>query len=339
MRLDTQLAAADPHRIPEVTRSLEERGYDGAWTSETAHDPFLPIVAASYATHRMQLGTAVAVAFARTPMSVAYTSYDLQSFCRGRFRLGLGSQVLGHIERRFSMPWSHPAPRMREFIRALGEIWRAWEEGVPLEFEGDFYRHTLMTPFFTPQRHGHGRPPVLLAAVGPEMTKVAGEVADGILLHSFASADYVSVHVLPVLDAALERRGRSRESFEVSARAFVASGRDDRQIVEAIDGVRKQIAFYASTPAYRAILKHHGMEELGAELHRLSKGGDAGRWETMAALVPDSLLEALMVAGTPEEAADALIARYGHFADRLRVYTPYPHGAEAERLVVRHLHA
>lgn len=331
MKLDTQLVASDPVELPATARDLERRGYDGIWTSETAHDPFLPLAVASYHTERIALGTAVTVAFSRNPMTVAYVANDLQRYCHGRFRLGLGSQVRGHIERRFSMPWSEPAQRMREFIAALSAVWRSWESGEPLRFTGKFYRHTLMTPFFTPQPHPFGRPPVLLAAVGPAMTRVAGEVADGILLHSFSSAEYVRAKVLPAIDAELAARGRGRESFEIAARAFVASGRTAAEVAAAVAGVRRQISFYGSTPAYRPILTFHGHGDLADELHRLSRTDDDRRWQAMADLVPDDLLETLALTGSGSEVADALVTRYGDFADRLRLYTPYAHGATVER--------
>lgn len=337
MKVDTQLTTSDPDAIPGDVRRLENRGYDGLWTSETAHDPFLSLAAASYHTQKVTLGTAVSIAFARNPMTVAYTANDLQRYCRGRFCLGLGSQVRGHIQRRFSMPWSEPARRMREFIEAVRQIWRSWEEGVWLDFEGEFYRHTLMTPFFTPEVHPFGRPSILLAAVGPAMTRAAGEAADGVLLHSFSSADYVRAHVLPVLDEKLAKRGRERKSFEIAARAFVASGRNDEQLSTAVASIRQQIAFYASTPAYRPILSFLGLEALGDELHRMSRTDDERRWQNMAQLVPDALFDALAVTGAPAEVADTLIARYGDYADRLRLYVPYPHGRVVEEAVVDRL--
>lgn len=337
VQVDTQLTTSEPGRIPRLARELEDAGYDGMWTSETAHNPFLPLVAASYSTERMTLGTAVAIAFARNPMTVAYAAWDLQRYARGRFRLGLGSQVRPHIERRFSMQWSSPARRMDEFIRALSTIWRSWETGDPLEFRGEFYQHTLMTPFFTPDVADFGRPPVLLAAVGPAMTRVAAQVADGILLHSFSSADYVRARVLPLIDREISERVSKPTSFEISVRAFVVSGKTSAEVAQATAGVRRQIAFYASTPAYQPILEFHGLADLGAELHRLSRTGDNRRWQAMTDLVPDALVDALTVTGSSKDVASGLLERYGDYANRIRVYTPYAHGGVVERAVAEQL--
>ena len=240
-------------------RQLEDAGYDGVWTGETQHDPFLAMLQAAQATEHVTIGTAVAIAFARTPMTTAYSAYDLAHIGRGRFVLGIGSQVKPHIERRFSMPWSEPAVRMREYVLALKAIWAAWQEQSRLDFAGDFYTHTLMTPFFAPEPHPFGPPPVFLAGVGPRMTEVAGEVCDGFFFHPFTTERYMDEITLPAL-----RRGRASaglddlDGFALAGPAFTCVGRDEAELATAIAGTKQQIAFYASTPTYRPVLDLHG---------------------------------------------------------------------------------
>ena len=214
----------DLSKVASAARHLEEQGYDGGWSAETNHDPFLPLVLAAEHTSRLELGTGIAVAFARNPMTVANVGWDLQGFSGGRFALGLGSQIQAHIEKRFGMPWSHPAPRMREFVLALRAIWKAWDEGVPLRFEGDFYTHKLMTPFFVPEPQSHGAPRIFLAAVGEGMTEVCGEVADGMLVHAFTTERYLREVTMPALARGFARGSRSRSDFELSCPVFVVCG-------------------------------------------------------------------------------------------------------------------
>ncbi len=224
MKVDGKLGAGAAAAVIDEARRHEKAGYDGLWSSESAHDPFLPLVLAAEHTERIELGTAIAVAFARSPMQLAYTAHDLQAYSGGRFLLGLGSQIKPHIERRFSMPWSHPAPRMREFIMAMRAIWSAWNDGTKLSFRGDFYQHTLMTPFFSPPPAPGGAPKVFLAAVGEAMTAVAGEVADGLLVHAFSTERYLREVTLPALSRGLAASGRSRADVEVSLLAMIATG-------------------------------------------------------------------------------------------------------------------
>jgi probable F420-dependent oxidoreductase len=251
MKVDGKLGAGRTTVVIEEVRRHEKAGYDGLWSSESAHDPFLPLVLAAEHTERMVLGTAIAVAFARSPMQLAYTAHDLQAYSGGRFILGLGSQVKPHIERRFSMPWSHPAPRMREFIMAMRAIWSAWNDGTRLSFRGDFYQHTLMTSFFSPPPSLSGPPAVFLAAVGKAMTEVAGEAADGLLVHAFSTERYLREVTLPALSRGVAASGRSRADLEVAMLAMIVTGRTEEETARAAAGARQQIAFYASTPAYR----------------------------------------------------------------------------------------
>ena len=320
VKIDGGLGGADPAQIARVAEELESVGYDGALTAETAHDPFLPLVVASQHTEHLELGTGIAVAFARNPMTLANIAYDLHSFSRGRFRLGLGSQIKAHIEKRFSMTWSHPAPRMRELILAIRAIWACWNDGTPLEFRGEFYRHTLMTPFFNPGPNPFGNPTIQLAAVGELMTEVAGEVADGVILHGFTTERYVREVTMPALERGFAKSGRSRADFEVCGPLFVVTGTDDEELEQARVGTKQQIAFYGSTPAYRGVLELHGWGDLQGELNTRSKRGE---WTEMGELITDDILEAFAVTAAPEDIPAALTERYGDLVDRLSFYAPY----------------
>ncbi|CAN5531650.1 LLM class F420-dependent oxidoreductase [soil metagenome] len=301
-------------RVPEVARALEEGGYDGCWTGEISHDPFLPMLLAAEHTSTIELGTSIAVAFARNPMTVANVGWDLQSYSHGRFILGLGTQVQAHIEKRFGMPWSAPVRRMREFVVALREIWSCWHEGTRLSFEGEFYTHKLMTPMFTPEPSEFAAPRVFIAAVGEAMTTMCGEVADGLLAHAFTTRRYLDEVTTPALTRGLARSGRDRAELQVSSPVFVVTGRDEGEMVTAAAAFRKQIAFYASTPAYRRVLDLHGWGELQPELRRLSLEGD---WDGMGALVDDEMLAAFAVVGPVESIAGALSARCSGVIDRV----------------------
>jgi len=304
----------------DTARSLEEAGYDGAWSAETSHDPFLPQVPAAQATERLELGTGIAVAFARNPMTLANTAWDLQLASEGRFLLGLGSQIKPHITKRFSMPWSSPAARMREMILALRAIWDCWDGDGKLDFRGEFYTHTLMTPFFNPGPCPYGHPKVFLAAVGQKMTEVAGEVADGMLCHGFTTASYLQEQTLPALETGLERSGRTRADLELSIPAFIVTGQDEDEMARSAVGVRRQVAFYGSTPAYRPVLEHHGWGELQDDLNRLSKQGE---WSAMGDLITDEVLDAFAVVAEPHEVGAKLLERWGGLVDRISFYAPY----------------
>ncbi len=272
-------------------------------------------------TERVVLGTEVAIAFARTPMVVAHTAYDLQQLTEGRFVLGLGSQVKPHIERRFSMPWSHPAPRMREFVLALRAIWSSWLDGTKLAFDGEFYTHTLMTPFFSPPPHGWGTPKVFLAGVNERMTETAGEVCDGFFFHPFTTTRYLEEVTVPALERGRRKAGHdSLGGFDVCGPTFAAIGRDEAELAAAIAGTKSQIAFYASTPAYRSVLDLHGWGDLQPELTALTK---RGRWADMASLVTDEMLHEFAAVGRPDEVADQLVGRFAGTATRLTLYTTY----------------
>ena len=303
--------------VPAEAEAAEAAGYDGVWTAETSHDPFFPLLIAAEHTNRLELGTGIAVAFARNPMTVAGIGWDLQSYSKGRFNLGLGSQIKAHIEKRFSMPWSHPAPRMREFILAMRAIWDAWQNGTPLEFRGEYYQHTLMTPFFNPGPNQYGPPAIYLAAVGEKMTEVAGEVADGLLVHAFTTEQYLREVTIPALERGLARGGRSREDVQLSYPAFVITGTSEEEIKAADDFARRQIAFYGSTPAYRGVLDFHGWGELQPQLNALSK---QGKWVEMGELINDDVLHAFAIVCGPDEVASAVKARFDGVIDRVSFY-------------------
>jgi probable F420-dependent oxidoreductase len=305
----------------EEAATLESQGYDGIWVSETGNDPFLLCLQAAETTEAASVGTSVAIAFARSPMTMAHSAYDLANYTEGRFLLGIGSQVKPHIERRFSMPWSHPAPRMREFILAMRAIWSAWQDGTKLDFAGEFYTHNLMTPFFSPKPHGFGPPPVYLAGVGEKMTEVAGEVADGFFVHPFTTSRYLEQSTLPALHRGRAKAGHdSLDGFVVNALVFVAIGRDEAELAAARKGVKEQIAFYASTPSYKAVLEAHDRGALLDDLLPMSK---AGKWQEMGELIDDELLDAFAVVGDPDAVASGIVERWGGIYDRISLYTPY----------------
>jgi probable F420-dependent oxidoreductase len=298
----------------------EQMGFQAAWTVETKHDPFLPLALAAEHTADLEIGTSVAIAFARNPMITANLGYDLQEFSKGRLILGLGSQISTHIEKRFSMPWSRPAPRMREFILALRAIWAAWQEGTRLDFDGEFYSHRLMTPEFNPGPNPYGSPKVFLGAVGPRMTEVAGEVADGLFLHSFTTEAYLREVTIPALDRGRARAAEARLDFEIACPVLMVTGATEERMATAIREVRRRIAFYASTPAYRPPLEAYGAGDLHVELNALSK---QGRWNEMGALIDDDLLNAFAVIAEPSEVGPRIEARFGGVIDRMIVFPPY----------------
>jgi probable F420-dependent oxidoreductase len=307
----------------EAAAAREAEGYSGVWTAETSHDPFLPLVLAAEHTTDVELGTSIAVAFARNPMLLAHIGWDLQSYSGGRFVLGLGSQIKPHITKRFSMEWSHPAPRMREMILAVRAIWDTWHNGAPLQFRGEFYKHTLMTPFFTPAASDLGEfgpPKVFLAGVGELMTEVAGEVCDGFICHGFTTERYLREVTLPALTRGRAKAGKTIEGFEIVGPSFVVTGTDDSELAKAAAATRQQIAFYGSTPAYRGVLDLHGWGGLQDELTTLSK---QGKWTEMGSLIDDEILNTFAVVGEPESIAPELGRRYRDVISRISFYAPY----------------
>jgi probable F420-dependent oxidoreductase len=313
----------DLKKAGAAAAEAEDAGYSGIWTAETSHDPFFPLLLAAEHTERIELGTSIAVAFARNPMTLANIGWDLQAFSSGRFILGLGSQIKPHITKRFSMEWSHPAARMREMVLAIRAIWDTWINGTPLAFRGEFYTHTLMTPFFVPDKADlgdFGVPKIFLAGVGELMTEVAGEVCDGFICHGFTTERYLREVTIPALERGRAKAGKSMEGFEIVGPSFVVSGTNEEEMKAAEAGTRQQIAFYGSTPAYRGVLDLHGWGELQDELNSLSK---LGKWVEMGNAINDEILNTFAVVAEPEGVAPELHARYGDVIQRISFYTPY----------------
>ena len=325
-------------RLGDVAASAQEHeaaGYDGFWTAETSHDPFLPLLLAAEHTESIEIGTSIAVAFARSPMTLANTAYDLQAYS-GRFVLGLGSQIKPHITKRFSMEWSKPAARMREMILAIRAIWESWNEGTRLNFRGDFYQHTLMTPFFDPGPNPNGDPKIFLAGVGPLMTEVAGEVADGFICHGFTTEKFLREVTIPALERGRAKAGKTMEGFEIVGPSFVVTGNTEDEIEKAGAATKQQISFYGSTPAYRPVLDLHGWGGIQDELNTLSK---QGRWEEMGTIIDDEVLNTFAVVGEPESIAPELHNRFGDCIQRISFYAPYKADPDRWRKVMADLKA
>jgi probable F420-dependent oxidoreductase len=320
VKLDGILPTPSWERMGATARRMEELGFDGLLTAELTQDPFLPLVLAASTTERLDLGTSIAVAFPRSPMHLAQVGRDLQANSRGRFILGLGSQVKAHVERRYSAAFERPAARMREMVLAVRAIWDSWEHSTPLKFEGEFYRHTLMTPFFDPGPSGHGQARIFVAAVGPRMTEVAGEVADGMFVHGFSTERNLRERTLPALERGLRRSGRDRVDVELSYPLFVITGEDEAEFETADAAVREQIAFYAATPAYRPVLELHGWGAIQPEMQTLARDG---RWKDMGARLPTELVDAFAVRGAVHELPSIISERYGDIIDRVSLYAPY----------------
>lgn len=316
MRVFTLLPGTDWQKAGPRAAAAEAAGFDALMTLESKNDPFIPLALAGMATNRIELTTSVAVAFPRSPTITAMTAYDLHASTGGRMVLGLGSQVKGHNERRFGIPWTPPAPRMREYIHALRAIWRCWKTGEKLRYEGEHYRLTLMTPDFSPEPNDLPMVPVTISAVGPAMLRVAGEVADGVRLHPICSRRYLEEVCMPRMQEGMRRSGRTRAHFDVHGGGFVATGPDEAAVAKAMDWVRFRVAFYGSTRTYMPILELHGLADLGPRLHELSV---QGRWDEMAAHVSDDVVRIFAACGTYGEIVPAIEARFGGVADAIEL--------------------
>jgi probable F420-dependent oxidoreductase len=316
--VDYDAALAD---VPEISRAAEALGFDGLWVAETRHDPFLPLALAADHTSRLELGTAIAVAFARSPTVVAHSAWDLARLSGGRLVLGLGTQVRAHVTRRFGMPWSdRPVSQMRDYVAAVRAVWAAWQSGAPLRVRSEHYPLTLMTPFFSPGPIPNPEIPIYLAGVGAGMVRLAGEVADGLIVHPLHSAAYLADVMRPALAAGAARSGRDASGVVVSASVLVAT--DEREREE----TRRQIGFYASTPTYRAVLEHHGWASVGEELSALAR---RGAWDEMPRVVSDELLETFAVVASAAGLGDAIARSRGGLVDRVSLYRPFVPGPEA----------
>jgi probable F420-dependent oxidoreductase len=314
MKIDAAMLVQNPMDAKAVGSELEQSGFDGIYSLEGPHDPFLPLAMAANTTERIELLTGIAVAFARNPMILANLGYDMNFLSGGRFILGLGTQIRPHIENRFSMTWSKPASRMREMVQAIRAIWDSWEGNSKLDFRGEFYTHTIMNQNFNPGPNPAGLPKIYLAGFGEKMVEVVGEVGDGFLIHPLHTRKFLLEYSLPALQRGLDKAGRSRDSFDVSVQCLSAIGETKEELEEAKKMVRHMISFYGSTPAYRPALDAEGLGELQPQLNKLSKEGD---WAGMSALITDEVLETIAITGTPDEVAEKLIKRYGDFAQRL----------------------
>jgi probable F420-dependent oxidoreductase len=316
MRVFTTLPQEDLRAVGRAAREVEADGYDGVVSMENKHDPFLALAVAGVETGRIELHTGVAIAFARSPMAVAQVGWDLAGATGGRFVIGLGSQVRAHNERRFSVPWSPPAPRIREYVRALRAIWQCWKTGDKLDYQGEHYRFTLMTPNFTPEPIAAPPPAVMIAAVGPAMLRVAGEECDGVKLHGFCTRRYIEESVMPRLAEGFAKAGRRRENFEISGGGFLATGPDDETVARMFEWVRSRVAFYGSTPSYWPVFELHGLEDLGRKLHAMSR---EGRWREMTREVPDDVVHLFAAVGRYDEIAGAIEARFGGLVDAINL--------------------
>jgi probable F420-dependent oxidoreductase len=315
MELDATLVSGSLKDVPALSRAAEAMGFAGLWTSETQHDPFLPGALIAEHTRRIQFGTAIAVSFARSPAIMAYTAWDLAQASGGRFILGLGTQVKAHIERRFGMPWpASPVKKLREQIGAIRALWRAWRFGEPLNYRGEYYKLTLMTPFFNPGPIGTFDIPIYIAGVNTGLARLAGEAADGFHVHPFHTPRYLAEVLLPAIEAGATAARRERGDVRVSVTAFFATTREE------LTFTRQQIAFYASTPSYRAVMALHGWEE---EAKVLSGLAARGQWGEMPGLVSEDMLQTFAVIADEGSLPEALLDRYQGLADRLSLYTPF----------------
>jgi probable F420-dependent oxidoreductase len=324
MKIDAALHAVDDlSSIADIAASAEARGFDAVWATEVQHDPFIQLALAATATERIRLGTAIALSFTRSPMALAYTCWDLAALSRGRFILGLGTQVKAHNVRRFSVPWGPPVPRLREVLLGLRAIWECWREGTRLDFRGEHYSFTLMTPFFTPPRHSYPIP-VWIAGVNTGLCRLAGELADGFHIHPLNSPAYIRQVALPAIEEGASRAGRGRDDIELSASVFVVTGETPEQTGLLREMVRQQISFYASTPSYRVIFETHGWRGIAEELSALAS---RKRWNEMPALINDDILETFAVVAPLEDVLAKTHERYEGLLDRVTFYLPYtPNG-------------
>jgi probable F420-dependent oxidoreductase len=339
VKLDASLGTEGEHLkgMGKTARAAEDLGFAGLWTSETKHDAFLPLAIAANESHQIELGTSVAIAFSRSPMETAQTSWDLQDLSAGRFVLGLGTQVKAHITRRFSMPWDRPAARLREYILALRAIWESFQTEGALEFEGEFYRHTLMTPFFNPGPIEHPEIPLYIAGVNTRLAELAGELCEGFHVHPFHSPEYVRRTVIPAIAEGARQANRDLDQVTLATSAFVITGENRESATEQRESVRAQISFYASTPTYRTVLEAHGWEEVGERLGTMAR---EKKWPEMPALITDEMLAAFAIEAAPDEIGPALKERYNGLIDRVALYLPFVPGERDEfwRMVVDSAH-
>lgn len=318
MYFDAALPPVPLSNVVEIARQAEQLGFSALWSSETSHDPFLPAALIAEHTQRIQFGTAIAVSFARSPATLAYTAWDLSQYSQGRFMLGIGTQVKAHIERRFGMPWPESVVgKLREQIQAIRAFWACWQDNQPLNLRGEYYRLNLMSPFFNPGPISHPKIPIFIAGVNQGLARLAGESADGFLVHPFHSIPYLKSTLLPAMQEGFALSGRGRSDLQISATVFTVTNRDEAEFA------RTQIAFYASTPSYRAVMAQHGWESIAEQLSALAA---RGRWGEMPSLITDTMLETFAVVTDGDHLSAALQQQYGDIIDRLTLYSPFVPG-------------
>ena len=338
MKIDTSLKHPDLQALPALAQRLEHMGFDGLWSNETSHDPFLSAGIAALHTKRVHLGTNIAIAFARAPWVTAQIAWDLQAFSGGRFGLGLGTQVRAHVERRFSMPFDRPASRLRDYVRCMQAIWDTFQHGTPPAYEGEFYNFKLINPAVTPGPLPQPHIPVYIAGVNPPLARVAGEVADGFQVHSFHSAGYLRDVLRKAIDEGARSRGKTAADLAFYGSVFAVSAETQAETDRVEREVRRQIAFYASTPQYRGVLEYHGFEGIAKELSRMARGGE---WDAMTDKITDAMLEQFAVVAPPAQLARVIRERYEGLLDRFALYDPVqPHDPEERwRRLVQGIHA
>ncbi|MBF6567831.1 MAG: TIGR03617 family F420-dependent LLM class oxidoreductase [Candidatus Binataceae bacterium] len=328
MKLDTALVARDLRTVPAAARAAEETGFDAVWTLEAGNDAYLPLVMAAEHTDRIKMGTGIAVAFPRSPMITAQTAWDLAGLSRGRFILGLGTQVKGHNERRYSVKWDAPVPRLREYIESMRAIWRCWAEGgKKLSYQGKYYNFSLMTPFFTPAQHDYSDIPIYIAGLNANICQLAGELCQGLHAHPFNSPKYLREFVIPNVEIGLRKSGKSRKDFSIVSMTFAIAARTREELARLREDARRQIAFYASTRTYQVVLDVHGWGEVATRLNQLAAKGD---WNAMAAAITDEMLDTYTVTGTFDEIGAKVRSRYDGLLDRIAFYFPYRVGVDDE---------
>jgi probable F420-dependent oxidoreductase len=323
MKFDANLLAHDLRQVPALVRFAEKTKFDGLWTFETAHEPFMPLALAAEHTQRLSLGTSIAVAFARSPAVLAYIGWDLARFSKGRFIMGLGTQVKGHNERRFGVKWEKPVDKMREIILAMRAIWDCWQNRTPLDFQGEFFKLNLMTPFFSPSPHDYSNIPIFTAGVNPRMCQLAGELCQGFHGHPLHTARYLREIVVPNIESGLSKAGRQRQAIQLSSSVFVIPSDDPKQALAYELEVCQQIAFYASTPAYRPVFEIEGWGEVAGRLNRLA---GHGQWSDMPALITDEMLDTFALRGSWSELPKKVLQKYDGLLDRVSYYFPIAPG-------------
>lgn len=330
MKIDAEVMVGSPVEAADLSRKAEQFGFDCFWVNETKHDPFVQLSIAARSTEKITLGTSIALAFTRSPTTLAYTAWDLQSLSQGRFIIGLGSQVKGHIERRFGMKWEPPAPKMKETILGMKAVWRSWQEGTKLDFRGRYFKLDLMTPFFSPGSIENPRIPIYVAGVNPGMCRVAGAVAEGLHVHPLHTPRYLREVIIPSLEAGAAREGKRKEGITVAGSVFAAVGDSRQETKNVKEAYREQIAFYASTRSYRKVMEMHGWGDVCDRLHALSTRGE---WSKMPTEITDDILKEFVLEGSWEGIGRAVLKRYDGLLDRVRVYLPFDGDERWRKLV------